>query len=98
MCCHCNLLPAVVQLYRNYADLYSSVLCRYHETLEVMKLSPEDAELANAYDETTFATAFPLHKFGGKVDKNAKAAIQVESIDFTWDLPIGQGFPDCEGR
>ena len=67
----------LLQLYRNYTDLFSSLLCRYHEMLEVTKLSPEDAELVNAYDETTFATAFPVHKYGGKVDKSAKGAIQV---------------------
>ena len=66
-----------MQLYRNYADLYSGLLCRYHSNLEITKLSPEDADLANAYDETTFATAFPVHKYGGKVDKSAKGAIQV---------------------
>ncbi len=65
------------QLHRNYADLYSSLLCRYHETLEVTKLLPEDAKLAITYDETALTYAFPVHKYG-KVDRRAKGAVQVK--------------------
>ena len=68
----------LVQLYQNYVNLYSSLLCHYHETLEVTTLLPEDANLATTYDETTFATAFPVQKYG-KVDKSAKGALQVRA-------------------
>ena len=57
-------LTARVQLYKNYADIYTSLLCRYHETIEVMSLKPKDAALANIYDESQCATAFPIDDYG----------------------------------
>ena len=57
-------LSARWQLYKNYADIYSSLLCRYHETIDVMKLKPKDAKLARLYDVSKCSTMFPMHEYG----------------------------------